>query len=193
MTRIQLGPSEERAVWVCRVGCGDRHDLGLVWLGCEGAQHLDRCRLAELHRADAGDEVPAPDAAAILERAEHLRDRREAARQIFRRGDLARDDAVAREELLGDGRAPFGRRRESGRLRGDERPAPFRGGRGGVPAPKRAGRRQPPSAPLRRPRVGAQRVKRVVGDETAPDEGPERVDRLPRISPADRVVNRREE
>src|SRR5262245_51846567 len=41
--------------------------------------------------------------------------------------------------------------------------------------------------------VRAQRVKRVVGDESSPDQRPQRVDRLGRIAAADGFVNRTEE
>ena len=57
----------------------------------------------------------------------------------------------------------------------------------GVRVRRRCSRLSPPVD------VGAQRVPRIVGDEPAPDERPQRVDGFAGKPPPDRFVNRAEE
>ena len=77
--RLARRPLQQRAVRIGRIGGGEEHRLGLVGRLAQRAQQIERRRQRELRRADAADEVAAPDAAALLERLEHVVDGGEAA------------------------------------------------------------------------------------------------------------------
>ena len=111
---------------------------------------------------------------------------------------FARDDAVAGEQLLRDGRGPFGGVGR-GRSGSHERPPSFGRRRRQAPRSERAGLVTPAPGSsgrtvARRARAGerAQRMERVVGHEPLPGEIPQRVDGLRRIAAAGRFVQRTE-
>jgi hypothetical protein len=106
---------------------------------------------------------------------------REAPREALGLGDLAGDQSVAREKLLGRRCRPLG---PLDRGRGallHERPAALRGRRQGPPAPEDVPTGSDPSrAPLHRRRgVRAQHAEGVVGHQALPHQVPERLERLP--------------
>jgi len=84
----------------------------------EGAELLESGGKRELSGADSGREIAAPDASRFLARLQYLVDDGEAARNPFRGNGFAGDHAVAREQLLGDGRTPFRGARHRCRLPG---------------------------------------------------------------------------
>ena len=105
----------------------------------------------------------------ILQRLEHVVDRAEPAADAFGRRDVAGHHAVARQQLLRGGGRPFSGRHACRAAAG--RPATS-GLRPTAARPagcgRRAAARPPPAAggvASRRTREGAQRVKRVVGDQ----------------------------
>ena len=101
--------------------------------------------MRELGGAEPGDEVAAADVARLLHGLEDRVDADEAARDAFGEDRLAGDDAVAVEELPGEGvRALGGGRRRLPESR-DERP-PAGAGRG-TRAPERARPRRDDRAP----------------------------------------------
>ena len=71
-------------------------------------QQIERGRHRELRAAEAGDEVAAADAPGVLHGPQHLVHGAEPAGDGFRRDGLARDQAVARQQLLRRRGAPFG-------------------------------------------------------------------------------------
>ena len=144
----------------------------------------------------------------FLHRLQHRIDAAEAAGDRFGGDRFARDDAVAREQLLRDGGGPR-RGRASAALAASaavgcsrrdrsrhQRPSAFGRRRRQAPRSERrdAGATPRVAAPRRaRARERAQRVKRVVGDQPLPDQVPQRVDRFAGIAAADRLVQRPEE
>ena len=65
-----LRPRQGRTVWIRRVGRGqevDRAFRGSIRGFAHGAQPIERPRQRELRRAQAIDEIAAPDAAGFLE------------------------------------------------------------------------------------------------------------------------------
>ena len=78
------------------------------WGGAQGAEEVDGGGEGELGGAEAGDEVAAADAAAFFEGFEDGVDGGEAAGDVFGGGALAEEDAVAVEELEGEGVGGFG-------------------------------------------------------------------------------------
>ena len=141
----RVRPGHQRAVRIRRIGGRERdRDRLLAFLACI-AQQIDRAGLRELRRAQAGHEVAAPDAAGFLEPAQHRIHRAESARQLLDRRHIARDHAVARQQLLRHGRGP---RRGRCRRRRHQRPAAL-------------GRRrnQPPRSERRRRATAAGRAR----------------------------------
>src|SRR6185295_7709781 len=63
-------------------------------------QQIERAGQRELRRAEAGDEVPAPDPPGFFHRLQHGIDDAEAAAGAFGGDRFAREDAVTGEELL---------------------------------------------------------------------------------------------
>ena len=177
-----LRPGEGRAVGVGRVGGGqaDRRRLAAVVDLAERAQPVDRARGAELGGAQPLDEVAAPAAAGVLERREHLVDRREAAGQPLADHRAAGDDAVPVEQPLGRCVRAAGR---VGVELGEQRPAA--GGLGRPGAQRRAaatggrGHPGPGGRPLGAVAGGAgagerpERGEGVVADPAGPDEVPQ--------------------
>ena len=123
-----------------------------------GAQPLERSRLGELQAAEAGHEVAAAHAAGLLERLQDRVDRGEAARHALEGHRVARQHAVAREQLLGERLGALGRARRPPR-RGTTAPAPDRGGRH---LPARAER------PTARPRRSARAACAATNARSAP-------------------------
>ena len=183
------GPWNQHAVRIGRIGCRDRDRHDFVALVPRIAQQIDRAGLRELRRAEAGHEIAAPDAAGFFEPAQHRIQRREPAGQLLDRRHIARHHAVPRQQLMRHRRRP--RRCGAGRGR-HQRPSPFGRRRHQAPRSKRAAPRVPPRA-LRRRRIGAQRVQRVVGQQASPHQIPDRIDCLLREAAADGVVQRSEE
>jgi hypothetical protein len=135
--------------------------------------------------------IAAANAAALFKSLEHVVDRAESARHIFRRNRFAQQHAVAVEQLQRERMTGLGRGRSlslpfCARI-GKQRPAALRCGRSGPARTENHSGLQPP----RRARalgpgdVRAQRMQRIVGDEAAPDQAPQRLDGLARIAAAD--------
>ena len=82
-------------------------DFGLVGRVAQRAQQIHRAGQRELRGAEAGDEIAAAQPPALFHRFQHGIDAREAAGDRFDRHRLARQDAVAREQLLRDGGDPL--------------------------------------------------------------------------------------
>ncbi len=202
-----VGPAQERAVGVGGVGGGEDDRLAalfeaaVVFTGAKGAEEIDRGGLGELGRAEVGCEVAAADAAGFFEGFEDVVDGTEASGEVFRVSGLAEDDAVAGKKLLRDGVRPVGlvcRCVFGGKGRDVEGPAALRGGRGGAAGAEAllvvdAASGFGGAARGGALGVGAQGVEGVVGDEAAPDEGPECVDCLAGVAAPECVVEGLEE
>ena len=187
---------ERRPVWICRIGRRQHGHLDLIahagrWL-TQRAKQVEGAGQRELRRAEARDEVAAPDPAAFLHRLQHRVDDAETSRRRFRHHGLACQDAVTREKLIRPRGGPGGGLR--GPLGLHQRPPSFRGRRRQPPRAER-GRLELALLPPWRARLceGAQRVERVVGDRPAPHEIPERGDGVVGIAAADGLVKRAEE
>ena len=139
------------------------------------------------------DFFPQKPTAALFHRFENGIDRRKAAGHVLDRDHLARDDAVAREQLLRNRRGPCSRPVTADRSLADGRPSPFARLRREPPGSKNWHARSP-MTPRRdmRARVDAKRVKRVVGDQSFPDQLPDRVESLAWIAAANGVMQRPE-
>ena len=138
----QIGPAQDRAIGVGRIGGGQLHKLRLLLRrrGAQLAQQIDGGGQRELRCAEAGDKIAAANAAALFESLEHVVDGAETAGDIFRGDRFAQQHAVAVEQLQGEGVAGFGcagsqgiglRRIPRGAQR-QQRPAALRGGRRGA-------------------------------------------------------------
>src|SRR5919206_2345208 len=144
---LALRPGQRRAVGLRRVGGGEHERRALV-VGPLAAQALDRAGQRELRPAEALDEVAAPAGADGLELRERVVQAGEAAGDALGQHLLARDDAVALEQQLGQ-RAPparrLGRRAEQ---RLGQRPAALdlRLGAAATPGAEAAGRGPPRAA-----------------------------------------------
>ena len=154
---LALRPGERRAVGVRGVGGGENDGLRLVGIGlAERAQPVERAGVRELQAAEAGHEVAAADAAGLFEGLQHRVDRREPARDLLERDRVAGQDAVALQQLLGEGFRPLGGARGPARRR-QEAPAAHRRGRD---LPARAEARH--AAPSLRARPRAPRGRRAA-------------------------------
>jgi hypothetical protein len=194
---VGFGPAQDAAPGIGGIGGGEEEHFGSFgWVGAERAEQLDSGGLGELRSAESGDEIAAADAALGFESLEDFVDGRESAGKILLGDGFAGDDAVAVEQLLGDGVRPSGLRR--GRCAvgsGDESPAALRAGRRSA-AGAEAGLIVLALAGARRfglRDVRAEGVERVVGDEAAPGERPEGVDGFAGVAGADGFVEIGEE
>ena len=106
----KVGPAQDRTVGIGRIGGGQLHELGLLRgrLGAQLAQQVDGGGKRELRGAETGDKIAAADAAALFEGFEDVVDCAEAAGDVFGCDGFAGEDAVAAEELKGEGVAGFG-------------------------------------------------------------------------------------
>src|SRR5436190_2726423 len=120
-----LRPGESGAVGLSRVGGGEHQRLlFLAVLGLELSQPLHGPAKRELGAAEPFDEVPAAAEPERLERPELAVDGAVTARDPFAADAVARDDALALEQELGE-RAPVGAAREQA---AGQRPAALRRG-----------------------------------------------------------------
>ena len=86
------------------------HELRLLgwWLGSQLAEEIDGGGKSKLRCAESGNKIAAANATAFFEGLEHVIDCAEAAGNVFGRDGFAREDAVAAEELKGEGVGGFG-------------------------------------------------------------------------------------
>ncbi len=113
----QVGPAEDGAVGVGGIGGGELEELRFFGSGrgAQLAEQIDGGGEGELGCAEAGDKVAAADAAAFFKSLEHVVDDAEAARNVFSGDGFADEDAVAVEELEGEGVTGLGGRWGQGR------------------------------------------------------------------------------
>ena len=98
--RLLFRPIQRRAVRIGGIGRAEHDDFGFVGPIAQRSQQVERAGHRELRRAEAGDEIPAPDASRFFHSLQHRIDHAEAAGDGFRGDGFTRQDTVACEQLL---------------------------------------------------------------------------------------------
>ena len=106
----KVGPAQDRAVRVGWIGGSHLYKLGSLFRRCGAqlAQQINGGRKRELRCAKAGNKIATANPAAFFQSLENVVDRAESAEDVFRGDGFAQQDAVAVEQLQGEGVAGFG-------------------------------------------------------------------------------------
>ncbi len=189
LSRRGLRPRQQRAIRIGRIGGRHGRDAGFIGRFSRAPQQVHRARLSELRGAQAGRRSSHAERARFL-RAGGTPDRRPrsrpAAARCWRphesrcRAGPAAAAPCSSPTLLSIA-DDIGSRLH--------RPSAD----WGINRRDRKAARASAARPFRRREVGAKRVQRVVGDQSLPDQRPQRIDRFLREAATGRLVNRGEE
>src|SRR5919204_1764799 len=166
-----FGPRERGTVWIRRIGRGEDHRLRVSRAFAHRTEAVHRAGERELRGSATGHEVAAADPSRVLHRFQDPVRRREPAAEPFGTYRLAREHAMALEQLADLRRRPFRRSGEDVARGRRQRPT------SGDIVAEVARRGAPPGTPYWSDQR-ADRVERVVRDLAGPHEIPQGVAEL---------------